>query len=124
MRRKEVVSFSDGTRDRLCKIARRDGGPFCIWCSRQLSLTKGVPNTDGATTVDHIIPHSICRRNDRDVLVLACYRCNNKRGNMDAMEFMRFCRGMGWAFREAIIRQAIDRAWDTQVERESAKCLT
>lgn len=109
-----AIFFPDETRRRLWKIAKRDGGPTCVWCSRQLSLTKGVPNTPSATTVDHIIPHSICRRNDRDVLVLACYRCNNRRGDMDAIDFLRFCKRMGWRVRETVIRDAIDRAWSTQ----------
>lgn len=51
----------------------RDRPHVCHWCKRALSFS--------AATVDHLVARSRGGSNQRNNLVLACFACNNTRGN-------------------------------------------
>ena len=53
--------------------------PFCWFCGREL----GPENS----TIDHFKARSVGGTEDEDNLVLACYRCNVRKGNIPAERF-------------------------------------
>lgn len=59
--------------------------PLCHWCGikTELNVPDGTPNQ---ATIDHLYPRGDSRRGsgpglDPEKLVLACFQCNNNRGN-------------------------------------------
>lgn len=83
------MSWGSKVRQRV-NVYRRENGR-CFYCDDPVSLethTPGVPFPHHMATVDHIIPK--CEggtRSERNA-VCACWRCNNKRGNMPADQFL------------------------------------
>lgn len=75
-------------------VFRRDGGR-CTWCGRpvqRVRVHRGLP-TDAAT-LDHLTPRAHGGPLSPDNLVLACFACNNARGDMPAEDFAEQ-RGIG-----------------------------
>jgi 5-methylcytosine-specific restriction endonuclease McrA len=72
-------------------LALRDG-TNCFYCSVRLSFPKrSKKRQDQPTdaTIDHIIPKAHGGSSGRHNIVLACFACNNERGDKDAAEFLR-----------------------------------
>lgn len=65
---------------------------LCFYCDRLMAIYHGdpKPTPDDAATFDHIIPMSVDPnlKRSRGNLVLACYECNNQRGDMAADAFL------------------------------------
>jgi hypothetical protein len=64
------------------KVFERDHGT-CLWCGHS------------ADTVDHVVPYSEGGIYHPLNLVCACERCNQKRQNRDAFEFLELLAGEG-----------------------------
>ena len=67
------------------QLIERDGGTHCYYCGVAFDQTikKRVP------TIDHLIPEAQGgHRTDLSNLVLACFRCNTKKGAMTAEAFL------------------------------------
>lgn len=58
----------------------------CHYCDRPLQWGKGFSNS---ATIDHIIPRARGGSYVKSNLVLACFRCNNLRGDMSYGGFLR-----------------------------------
>ena len=63
----------------------------CFYCDRPTRLPQSGETASGAlsATVDHIIPRCQGGRHDWNNLVLACFRCNNRRGSQSAEAWLR-----------------------------------
>lgn len=48
-------------------------GNRCCWCSKQM--------TNSERTIEHLVPKSLGGSNSLSNLRLACFTCNNSRGN-------------------------------------------
>jgi endonuclease I len=59
----------------------------CYWCKQECREESGHPNT---ATIEHITPRSKGGSNEMDNLAMACYNCNNRRGNEDWFKFLVF----------------------------------
>ena len=55
-------------------------GPSCCWCQRPTRLDVD-PNHPLRSTIEHLLPKSRGGRDDAANLRVACYQCNNKRGD-------------------------------------------
>lgn len=55
-------------------------GLMCRWC--------GVTMTLEDATLDHLVTFSAKGSNRLDNLVLACYNCNHRRGNMEVNQWV------------------------------------
>jgi len=87
---------------KIVRLIERDG-PNCVWCGRECI----VGGTEGSrATLDHIIPRSLCRSDHLDVLVLACFDCNNTRGSQSINVFI----GEAKTPEVRLLNRAIDRA--------------
>ncbi len=70
---------------RIRKLLKRDGDR-CHWC--RVRLVADAPEAAwDRLTVDHVVPRSRGGRNALTNLVLACGRCNRRRGAMPAQEW-------------------------------------
>lgn len=79
-------------RSLLIRLHGREGGR-CFYCDKHVNLhTIGSCSTrwpdPNAATLDHFIPRSRGGRNSFDNMVLACFSCNNARGDMSALDFL------------------------------------
>jgi hypothetical protein len=81
----------------------RDGSK-CVWCSRQLGLTRG------DATLDHVIPKSRGGLNMIDNYVLACQRCNSKRKSKRAEAWANDCERQGLLVQREHLEAALSRA--------------
>lgn len=54
----------------------------CVYCGTHVRIRPGKPQPDAATC-DHFIPVSKGGHGGRSNLVLACYACNQAKGDMD-----------------------------------------
>ncbi len=72
------------------RLRHRDGDR-CFWCGTGFVMGWTGPTLpDDAPTIDHVIPRSKGGTNDLDNLLLACNKCNNKRGDqMPSPSFWR-----------------------------------
>ena len=91
--RRKRTKFGPATRSRL---AQRDGAK-CAYCGKGVSVDRA--------TIDHVVPLKMGGDNDTGNLVLACSRCNGKKGSMDARSYVRLSidRGehvSGWLARK------------------------
>lgn len=66
------------------KLALRDGGPFCFYCTVMLENQI----TSRRMTLDHVVPLSRGGLNDMENLVLACSACNTHKGSMTVDEYL------------------------------------
>ena len=73
------------TKPRLIK--QWDDDPHCCYCGVRTTLTRGLYRT--SATIDHILPKSKGGSNHPQNLVLACARCNNRRGVRRVIDFLR-----------------------------------
>ncbi|MFB2920248.1 MULTISPECIES: HNH endonuclease [Aerosakkonema] len=48
-------------------------GNYCCWCGKQMTISE--------RTIEHLIPKSLGGSNALSNLRLACFSCNNLRGN-------------------------------------------
>ena len=69
------------------RLLRRDG-PHCFWCGILLNEERNSPPVPDQSTVDHIVPFSAGGTVDDDNSVLACWACNNERGDMPAEDWL------------------------------------
>jgi hypothetical protein len=75
---KEIAEFYLLTQSKLARIWERDDKK-CRWCGVATVLTKHtIPNQ---ATIDHVIPSSKGGSSEDHNLVLACLKCNAKRGD-------------------------------------------
>lgn len=67
------------------RILARDGAA-CFWCERLTfnPTRSGSGLLAGSRTLDHFICRSHGGSDDDDNIVIACYRCNQKRGDRTA----------------------------------------
>lgn len=63
----------------------------CCWCK---CVMRGEQGYRDSVTIEHVIPRSKGGLDIPDNWLAACFRCNNRRGNIDAAEFMRV---IAWA---------------------------
>lgn len=74
-----VVRPSTGVRTRMRKRLMKTCDGFCHWC--RVKLDDHNANLPHYPTIDHFIPLSRGGTNEPSNLVVACYACNQKRGN-------------------------------------------
>lgn len=79
-RRRTDRAEVQSVRDRLWDVQ----GGRCAYCLR--NLTRGILKADGSVpdssaTVDHVHPRSRGGTSERSNLVLACYGCNQRKGD-------------------------------------------
>lgn len=60
------------------------GGYECFYCKGPIAARTGRANS---ATRDHVVPRSRGGGNGRDNIVVACWRCNQVKGNMTGDEF-------------------------------------
>lgn len=86
----ERVEFS---RAYLKKRLAQDGELICAYCGkRHLQIEDRGMRVDDIikATVDHIVPISKGGSPELETnIVVACYRCNNKKGNKDLHDFIK-----------------------------------
>lgn len=63
------------------RIIERD--VVCVYCG----VVPDGSTPDLAATLDHVVPKSQGGRSSEDNLVLACFRCNNRKANLGPEEF-------------------------------------
>ena len=74
---------------RLRRRAHDREGGLCFYCNVCVD-SFGDPFSRYAPTIDHIVPKSQGGQKRSMInVVLACYSCNNERGDMPAEEFLR-----------------------------------
>lgn len=67
----------------------------CCWCARRFSDEAGRRDSP---TLEHVIPRSLGgSKLDPDNCVVACERCNRKRGVQTIEAFMAYVRKVCWA---------------------------
>ncbi|NJP12456.1 MAG: HNH endonuclease [Leptolyngbyaceae cyanobacterium RU_5_1] len=59
-------------RSKKKRIVKRDGNR-CCWCKKQLK--------DDQMTIEHLTPQSLGGSDSIENLRIACFKCNNSRGN-------------------------------------------
>ncbi len=71
------------------RIWRQQGGK-CFYCPRHTYLPRrGHAPTKGMATLEHIVPLSRGgARDPKENCVIACYACNQARGNMPIEQFL------------------------------------
>ena len=69
------------------RLILRDG-PHCFWCGLRVNEERNHPPLPDQSTVDHIVPFSAGGTVDDGNSVLACWACNNERGDMPAEEWL------------------------------------
>lgn len=69
-------------RIRVDILLERDG-PFCVWCCRRMVDAPIDTKRDCGLhmTLEHLKPVSMGGSHDLDNLALACFACNNQRGD-------------------------------------------
>jgi 5-methylcytosine-specific restriction endonuclease McrA len=79
-------------RNLLLRLHARENGR-CFYCDRHVNLhTVETCSTrwpdPRAATLDHVMPRAAGGGNTFDNMVLACFECNNRRGDMSAFDFL------------------------------------
>lgn len=59
----------------------------CCWCGSVMTEERKRWNS---STTEHVHPKSQGGPDDAENFAVACNRCNNKRGDMDTEDFMKF----------------------------------
>lgn len=78
------------------ELHRTTGGK-CFWCKRATVLCGRRDHLPpDAATLDHIVTRTSGGRYERENLVLACFKCNNTRGDMTATAFARKLADDAW----------------------------
>ena len=72
----------------------------CAWCGRDV--------WPGTETIDHICPRSKGGTAELENLLLACRRCNRRRGSRPIAAYLREQRERGEAAREGLIRERLE----------------
>jgi hypothetical protein len=75
-------------RHRLRRDLYREQGRRCYYCRRPITLKPQFQQAPDYATFDHKEPVSRGGTDRRDNLVLACRRCNERKGDMTAAEFL------------------------------------
>jgi len=80
------MKFSkNGTIDRQYRRLVERDGPYCHYCQRFMTAVSGKGKT--AMSREHIVPQSFGGTSKMDNMVLACRKCNNRRGTQ-----LNFCK--------------------------------
>jgi hypothetical protein len=62
----------------------------CEYCNKKVFIAEGKSKRDDTATVDHRNPlHNECDWFDKTNLVVCCYKCNGKKGNMSYTEWLQ-----------------------------------
>jgi hypothetical protein len=75
-------------RHRLRRDLYREQGHRCYYCRRPITLKPQFQQAPDYATFDHKEPVSRGGTDRRDNIVLACRRCNERKGDMTAAEFL------------------------------------
>lgn len=67
-----------------------DSGFRCFYCNKKLKVRDKYPFKD-VLSIDHKIPISRGGNSKINNLVVCCYGCNMKKGNLTAEEFIKEC---------------------------------
>lgn len=62
----------------------RKGHRLCIYCQAELTLET--------STLEHLVPRSRGGSDDKSNLTLACFPCNNRKGDMTVSEYQIYRR--------------------------------
>jgi 5-methylcytosine-specific restriction endonuclease McrA len=68
-------------------------GGLCYYCERPMRVVKTEPGErmpDDAATREHKVPKKKGGRSNGNNIVLACYRCNTRKGHMSEKEFRQY----------------------------------
>ncbi|WP_048428202.1 HNH endonuclease [Methylobacterium indicum] len=69
------------------RLLKRDG-PHCFWCGIRFCEERTNPALPDQCTIDHIVPTSAGGAIEDSNSVLACWSCNNERGDMPAEQWL------------------------------------
>jgi hypothetical protein len=100
----------DPTKLSLAQAVVARDGEDCAWCGLALKAD------DWGVTLDHVIPRSQDGLWEVDNLLLACDRCNSRRGAKSAAKWLGHCRARGLAVKVAVVEAAIARAAELRPE--------
>ncbi len=89
-----------GTSARRAKLAARDGGAACVWCSK-----RAAPDS---FTFEHLIPRGAGGPNCLENLVLACPSCNHARGRAPAAAWAAQAAAAGRQPRWTVLSSRLD----------------
>lgn len=92
-------------RELLSSELRERDSEQCVWCSALLA--------EGEETLEHVVPAGRGGPKHADNLMLACGRCNNRRGVTPALAHLAQLEREGAAVRSSVVRQAVERAWSS-----------
>ena len=89
-RKRAVSELSTSTprERRVLRTIKRDGGE-CVWCRRSLEFG------DSQLTIDHVLPKGSGGPAWPENEVLACYKCNHRRGSTPPAMFLEECEERG-----------------------------
>ena len=81
----EVAKWLKFREDVLDKFEKKHGKVFCEYCGRDdlvREMPEGVKKSARLVTIDHVVPLSKGGgKYDRDNLKIACFTCNQKKGD-------------------------------------------
>ena len=80
---------------------------LCFYCGTEMTVgaARGQPRMPSDITIDHYVPKALSGSNHPDNLVLACFKCNQRKGSkspvMEEGELItdgpwEFVSGRGW----------------------------
>lgn len=101
------------------QLIGRDGHR-CVWCGMGLAA-HGKSKGDRYATADHVIPKSKDGRNSIRNYVLACNRCNNRRGTTPIDEWMSMCLIDGMDVQRDLVEAALGRTQGNRGLRPSKR---
>jgi hypothetical protein len=111
-------------RRRNTLMALQDGR--CYWCFRKVEIIRGdvtMPPPDHMATIDHLYDKYDSRRQGyvrgetpKCVTVLACYKCNNSRGQQTARDAV--------SIRESMLSVAIERIRELGIGNQRGDLFT
>lgn len=90
----------------LDRELRERDGEQCVWCSLVLE--------PGRETLEHVIPAGRGGPKHADNLILACGRCNNRRGVTPALVHLAALEQAGQPVRVGVVRAAVARTWSSR----------
>lgn len=84
------VSYASDNQKKVRRLMERDG-VNCVYCGKECFLS--VYGKEPVATLDHFVPKSKGGSDSMTNLVMACFPCNNRKGDMDPHEFMKLIWG-------------------------------
>jgi 5-methylcytosine-specific restriction endonuclease McrA len=96
--------------ERRDHVLDRDGGR-CVWCRREISKSLV------RATTDHLVPRLKGGPSWLENELVACSRCNKRRGHASPAAWINVCRRNGWEPDEEVVVRALLALQDAIAQR-------